>query len=53
MKLLRDNIAEANRELMAAAELTYDGQGAGGRLSTEPSISKDAKKQAFYSMVGE
>ena len=53
MKLLRDNIAEANRELMDAPELTHDGHGAGVRLSTEPSISKDAKKQALYSMVGE
>lgn len=51
--VLRDNTAEANRELMAAPELTHDGRGAGVRLSAEPSISKDAKKQALYTVVGE
>lgn len=51
--LLRDDIAEANRELVAAPELTHDGRGAGVRLSTEPSISKDAKKQALHIMGGE
>ena len=38
---------------MAAPELTHDGQGTGLRLNTEPSISKDAKKQALHIMGGE